>query len=183
MEASLCCDHVGVLVRDLEAALESLGPLAVQAHPVQEFPGEGTREVYVGSGSARLLLLQPLGAGPYRRALNARGPGVHHLALSGPDPRALLRGLPGWLLHPYSLESGPDTLWACRPGIPLLLELAAGAATGPALVTRLEVPCAPELAPLLARLQGPRSPVALGARSRLVLAGRGWDPVELTLEG
>ena len=169
------CDHVAVLVEDLEQALGALGALAEQAQAIEEFPSEGTREVYVGTGRSRLLLLQAIGPGPYLRALEARGPGVHHLAFHAPEPRQQLAALPGWLLHPHSLESQPQTLWAARPGLPLV-ELSTGTCSGEPLLTALElaVPAASQghLDPFAAL----GLPVSPGPRTRITWSGGTWEP-------
>ncbi len=169
------CDHVGVLVRDIAGALNDLGELAAGAAPPEEFPEEGTREVYVGRGSAKLLLLQPIGPGPYRRALERRGPGLHHVCLAGSDPRALMESLPGWLLHPYSLTSGPDTLWACRPGLPLV-EMVRGTPGGEPFVTAVELACPPGVGQLARRLSRQGTPVSRGQTTRIGLRDRWWVP-------
>lgn len=171
----MLCDHVAVLVPDLVAALSDLGPLAAAAGPFEDFPKEGTREVYVGRGSARLLLLQAIGPGPYQRAFERRGPGVHHVCFSGPDPRELMEWLPGWSLHPHSLATGPDTLWACRSGLPLV-ELSRGSSAGDPLVTRLEVVCPPGLNPLVEQLACWGFTATCGHQTRLTLGGRSWVP-------
>lgn len=122
-------DHVGVLVADVAAAVPIASTrLQFEAGPVESFPGEGTRECYLGSGPARLLLLEAAGPGPYQRALEKRGPGLHHVAYRFAGPlEASLPLLPGWLLHPHSLASMPQgTLWLARPGVPLLLEITRG---------------------------------------------------------
>lgn len=168
------CDHVAVLVEDLEQALGALGALAEQAQAIEEFPGEGTREVYVGSGRSRLLLLQAIGPGPYRRALEARGPGLHHLAFHGPEPRQLLAALPGWLLHPHSLESQPQTLWASRPGLPLV-ELCAGTCSGEPLLTGLELAVPPSSQTELDPFAALGLPVRVGPRTRITWGDGTWE--------
>lgn len=171
----MLCDHVAVLVPDLVVALSDLGPLAAEAKPAEDFPEEGTREVYVGNGSGRLLLLQPIGPAPYQRALERRGPGLHHVGLAGPDPGEMMESLAGWLLHPHSLASGPDTLWASRPGLPLV-ELLRGAPAGEPLVSGLELACPVELKPLIERLACPGFDVSFGPRTRLTLGDHLWVP-------
>ena len=52
-------DHVALVVEHLEPVLERLRPLDLPIGPIDDFPEEGTREVYLGSGAARLLLMQP----------------------------------------------------------------------------------------------------------------------------
>lgn len=126
-------DHVALLVSSLEPVLERLAESGLAAGPVESFPSEGTREVYLGDPDqpGRLLLLEATGPGPYQRALEKRGPGLHHLAIEVPDPKAFAADAGGWLLHPHSLESSPNTLWFARPGVGALLEVTrAGAISG-----------------------------------------------------
>lgn len=145
-------DHVALLVPSLEVALARLADIAPTPGPIQEFPGEGTREVYLGGPerSARLLLMQPLdGTGPYARALTRRGPGLHHLAFRLPDLDEFCRGVGAWLAIPRTL---PDlnrtrTLWLARPGVGTLLEVHEGEPTpGEPVVRRVQVPSTTECA-------------------------------------
>lgn len=123
-------DHVALLVSSLEASLERLQESGLAAGPVESFPSEGTREVYLGDPDrpARLLLLESTGEGPYQRALQKRGPGLHHVAVEVADPAAFAAEAQGWLLHPHTLQSQPRTLWFARPGVGALLEVTKGGA-------------------------------------------------------
>ena len=143
-------DHVAFLVRNIEEVLERLDLEPVG--PIESFPSEGTREVYLGDEgrSARLLLMQPLGeAGPYARALRKRGPGLHHVALRTASIDAFLNeSTAGWLMHPSSFETrAHGTIWMARPGIGTLLEVVEQAKplSGARVVERVEVPAPPEL--------------------------------------
>lgn len=123
---------MGLLVERIEDCLGRLRsggvvlPEGLEAE-IEEFPGEGTRELYLppDPGGARLLLLEPCGEGPYRRALGKRGPGLHHVALEVPDVLAFAIASPGWLAVPASLEGWrrQGTLWLARPGVGTLLEV------------------------------------------------------------
>jgi methylmalonyl-CoA/ethylmalonyl-CoA epimerase len=120
--------HVAVLVPSVEKAARKLENLGVETQPIDEFPSDGTRECYIGSPrqSARLLLLEALSQGPYRRALQKRGPGLHHLGVQVANLEAYAEqlGQAGWLLHTRSLRSIRETQTAffARPGTPFLLE-------------------------------------------------------------
>jgi catechol 2,3-dioxygenase-like lactoylglutathione lyase family enzyme len=135
-------DHVALLVSCIEDTLErlrgqlgeeswdrlGLPELKVLAADIQEFPGEGTRELYLGEEPwrGRLLLMEPLGpTGPYARALARRGPGLHHLALEVPEAVRFAESARGWLVHPASLRKmeSSGTLWLARPGVGTLLEV------------------------------------------------------------
>ena len=166
-------DHVALLVPDLERALRGARALGLEAEAPQAFPGEGTREAYAGppGGAARLLLMTPHGPGPYARALERRGPGLHHLALRTPDPRGLVEAAVGWLLHPRSLASweGCRTLWLARPGVGALIEVAQGAPAeaGPPVIEAVEL--AGATAALLGSLDPALTP---GPVTRLRVAGQ-----------
>lgn len=143
-------DHVALLVRRIEDAVERLG-LDADPSAAEEFPGEGTRELYVGDAASagRLLLMQPIGPGPYERAMRTRGPGLHHVAIAVPGLREFATSIEdsGWLLHPASLRT-MDTvkqIWLCRPGVQTLVEVSEGARRyrGDSLVERVIVAIGP----------------------------------------
>jgi hypothetical protein len=102
---------------------------SVQVGASQLFPEEGTRELYVGSEacSGRLLLIEPISAGPYKQSMAKRGPGLHHVALGVESLERFADSLigSGWLLHLCSLRSMRElrTVWLARPGIPFLVEV------------------------------------------------------------
>ena len=137
-------DHVALVVQRLEPVLERLGHIADQVGPIEAFPSEGTREVYVGESAAKLLLMEPTSSeGPYARALAKRGPGLHHVALNTPNLKEFLGGVRGWLLVPASVETiaKSNTAWLARPGTPTLLEVhEAEPVSGDPLVSTVELP-------------------------------------------
>jgi catechol 2,3-dioxygenase-like lactoylglutathione lyase family enzyme len=148
------CNHVALLVADLEQARSRLDGLELPAGPVESFPSEGTRELYLGDPErpGLLLLIQPEGDGPYARALAKRGPGLHHVALDVPDAAAFVQGAGPWLLHPASLTTLPGgrTAWLARPGAGVLIEVqerAGPAPDGPPVIEAVEVPIAGDLLP------------------------------------
>lgn len=122
-------DHVGILVTDVMCAVESLQPNDWPIGEIEVFSSEGTKEVYIGptSASGRLLLIEPIGEGPYRQALTKRGPGIHHIAIHVDDAVEFTDHIAGsgWYLHPKSLSTFEqyETLWLARPGVPLLVEV------------------------------------------------------------
>jgi catechol 2,3-dioxygenase-like lactoylglutathione lyase family enzyme len=74
--------HVALLVPSVRKAAEHLRSFGFHIGEEEEWEGEGTLEVYVERGLGNsLLLMQPLRAGAYRRALEKRGPGFHHFAI------------------------------------------------------------------------------------------------------
>jgi hypothetical protein len=73
-------DHIAILTDSLER-LSAQFPAHFVAQAIEEQPGEGAREQYVflpTAGAPSLLLLQAIQAGPYPRAMDKRGPGLHH---------------------------------------------------------------------------------------------------------
>ena len=124
-------DHVAILTASIEETAAGLG-IQVEPAAVEEFPSEGTRELYVGDADApaRLLLMQPIGAGPYADALAKRGSGLHHVAFGHPDPEGLAESISGsgWLVHPSSIRLMRDAgqIWLCRPGVHTLIEVNEG---------------------------------------------------------
>ena len=122
-------DHIALLVTDLEKTLETLNP-DWHFGKIDTFPAEGTKEIYIGPPNAtgKLLLIEPIGAGPYQNALEKRGAGLHHIAINVPDCRAYADKIAGsgWYLHPSSLTTFHtyQTIWFARPATPLLIEVA-----------------------------------------------------------
>ncbi len=83
-------NHVALLVPSVVRAAEALRGYGFSIGEVEEWEGELTREIYVGYGAkASLLLMEPAGeTGSYRRALEKRGPGLHHLAVDVQERKA-----------------------------------------------------------------------------------------------
>ena len=188
-------DHVALVVRQLEPVLERCVSAGLDAGPIEDFPGEGTREVYLGSHGrpARLLLMQPSSeSGPYARALAKRGPGLHHVAIHVPQLSDFLKSAQGWLVHPFSLDSESDrrTVWLARPGVGALLEVHESESdySGPRVVERVEVAHETGLEKLLELVVGTHKrefegvltgmgPNSTGPQSRLQLGNR-WFAID-----
>jgi methylmalonyl-CoA/ethylmalonyl-CoA epimerase len=76
-------DHVGIAVRDIEAAMKSFQD-AFQIPPgvIEELANQGVRATLLPIGQTRLELLEPLTPeSPVGRFIERRGEGLHHLAL------------------------------------------------------------------------------------------------------
>lgn len=122
-------NHVAILVESIESVLEKKKFHSNLLGEIEEFPSEGTRELYIGSDNqmSRLLLMQANGPGPYQAALNKRGPGLHHIALDVLNIDEFVANLSGsgWLLHPKSLEfyKSHKQIYLSRPGVPVLIEV------------------------------------------------------------
>lgn len=75
--------HVAVLVKDVRESAAKFRTLTLQTSEEKEWSEEGTREIYVGGDRASsLLLVQAISEGPYLRAFEKRGLGLHHIAVS-----------------------------------------------------------------------------------------------------
>ncbi len=92
-------DHIGVAVRDLEAAAVAFRALGLAGGQVEVLEAQQVRLAFFQIGQSRLELLEPLAAdSPVGRFLASRGEGVHHLAFRVGDvalalERAVAAGL------------------------------------------------------------------------------------------
>jgi len=86
--------HVGIVVRDAEAAADAYQRgLDLEVLAIEDFRTEA-RVVFLRAGETLLHLIQPLRADtPYAAALRERGEGAHHLALGVADLRAAISAL------------------------------------------------------------------------------------------
>ncbi len=122
-------NHVAVLVSSAERAGATCASSGYELGPVEDFPSEGTREIYVGAPASEglLLLMEAIGPGPYQSALKKRGPGLHHIAVHVGSVEEYVAGLAGsgWLLHPASLQmlAHRKTVFLARPGLHALIEV------------------------------------------------------------
>ncbi len=127
MNASL--SHIAILTRNAEKAADVCKKSGYEVGAVEDFPSEGTREIYIGSpgDGGLLLLMQDTGPGPYRSAMEKRGPGLHHIAVNVGSIDEYVASLAGsgWLLHPRSLQTlkQSKTVYLARPGLKVLIEV------------------------------------------------------------
>jgi methylmalonyl-CoA epimerase len=103
-------DHVGVAVRDLEAAsLEYRRAFGVEPVHRERMEDQGVEEVLFGVGTSYIQLLGALGPDtPVGKFLERRGEGVHHIGYRVGDVRAVLKRL--------AAEGVPLVDEAPRPG-------------------------------------------------------------------
>lgn len=174
--------HVAVLVRSAEAAAAVCKAAEWELGPLEDFPSEGTREIYVGppANESLLLLMEAIGPGPYRNALEKRGPGLHHVALnvgSIDDYVASLAGS-GWLLHPSSLHTlaHRKVVYLARPGLGALIEVQqtddADPSPRPRFISDVFLEGAQEHQCLLDALRVPGLQLAGSDGSGIAIAGR-----------
>lgn len=176
-------DHVALLVRNLESSRAASASLGFAVQEIQSFPE--TIESYIGesSRSSRLLLMQASGPGSYQRALEKRGPGVHHFGVVVPSMKKFLSQLKGtgWFIHPVSalkIETGGD-VYLARPGAPLL-EVSEAEPHKPALlaavVERVRVHVSPDVAANLSCLGIPELAWTTSDESAIQVGGK-WHQV------
>jgi hypothetical protein len=120
--------HVAVLVPSVLKAADYLRQFDFQIGKEEKWDGEGTLEIYIEKDKANsLLLMEPIKPGAYQRALDKRGPGLHHLAIDVLNLESYIESLAGsgWLLHPMSIKTmkQSQTAYLARPGFPGLVEV------------------------------------------------------------
>lgn len=120
--------HVAILVPSVRKAAVHLQQFDFQIGPEEIWDGEGTKEIYVErEKNNSLLLMEAVKPGAYRRALEKRGPGLHHLAIDVLNLESYIESLAGsgWLLHPMSVKTmkQSQTAYLARPGFPGLIEV------------------------------------------------------------
>lgn len=121
--------HVALLVPSVDASARFLNSHGIATGEPESFDSEGTKEIYVGSYDQQrglLLLLEAISAGPYQRAMEKRGPSLHHIALDVRDITAFTEKAQssGWKLHPVSEDTmAYKTAWLFLEGISTLIEV------------------------------------------------------------
>lgn len=141
-------NHVAILVPSVDRAAKFLAALDFHVGAKETWDGEGTAEIYVGESklAAKLLLVEPIKPGAYRRALETRGPGLHHIAVDVTDLEVFVTKLAGsgWHLLPQSLKMAREqrTVWLARPGTAMLIEVQQrqDLAGSPAFISALRLP-------------------------------------------
>lgn len=85
-------DHVGVAVKDINAALKFFQEVfGAPPAEIESLPDQGVRAALIQVGQTRLELLEPLSDdSPVGRFVERRGEGLHHLALNVPGLAATL---------------------------------------------------------------------------------------------
>ena len=85
-------DHVGIAVHSIEESMPLFERLAnARGGEIEDVAAQGVRVAFVGTGSARLELIEPVTQqSTIARFLEKRGSGLHHIAYRVPDIRAAL---------------------------------------------------------------------------------------------
>ena len=80
-------DHVGVAIKDIDAALKLFQQVfGTPPSEVEELADQGVRATLIQVGQTRLELLEPLSEeSAVGRFIQSRGEGLHHLALNVDD--------------------------------------------------------------------------------------------------
>ena len=93
MKATL--DHIGIAVRDLDAALAFYrDALGLEVGEAEEVPSEHVRAQFLPLGDTALELLEATDEGSaIARSIERRGPGIHHITLRVADLAAALARL------------------------------------------------------------------------------------------
>ena len=93
MKATL--DHIGIAVRDLDAALAFYrDALGLEVGEAEDVPSERVRAQFLPLGDTALELLEATDEGSaIARSIERRGPGIHHITLRVADLAAALAGL------------------------------------------------------------------------------------------
>lgn len=128
MNFKIIPSHVAILVPSVRKAVSFLKRFDFHIGNEQVFESEGTKEVYIEKDRGNsLLLMEPVGPGPYQRALEKRGPGLHHLTIDVVGLEEYIDSLTGsgWLLHPRSLRTIKEirVAYLARPGFPGIIEV------------------------------------------------------------
>lgn len=119
-------NHIALVLPDVEYTANKLKECGFQIGQINFFEAEGTKEVYIESEkSASLLLMQPTKDGSYQKALNKRGPSLHHIAIDVINLEISITQMTdiGWQLHPNSKETIKDirVAWLFKSGFPSLI--------------------------------------------------------------
>lgn len=182
-------DHISILVPSIDLGLSEFHIPGLSVGTIDQFEDIGTQEVYLGDPDLLgLVLLQaPIGPGPYQRALEKRGPGLHHLGIlteNFPKTNDLLTQL-GWFIHPSSLNRyrKNSMVYYVRPGVGVILEIIPKPTITirPYLVSSVAIPVREGLNGLIEGLGIPQILPTTGSRGSVVLTNSQGQPITLAL--
>ncbi|MBA7479689.1 Ethylmalonyl-CoA/methylmalonyl-CoA epimerase [subsurface metagenome] len=86
-------DHIAMLVKDMESLIRVFTEvLNLKVSKQMEFPQDKIKVAFLDLGELQLEVIQPTGPGtPFARHMEAKGQGLHHLALEVDDIEAALQ--------------------------------------------------------------------------------------------
>ena len=89
-------DHIGIAVKDLDAAVQTYRALGFEPGSIDDVPGFGVKIAFLPMGDGSIELVQPVSdAGAMAKFLSKKGQGFHHICLRVEDIRAELARLEG----------------------------------------------------------------------------------------
>lgn len=176
---SIFPSHVALLVPSVRRAADYLKRFGFEMSSEEIWDGEGTKEIYFEKEKANsLLLMEPFKPGAYQRAMEKRGPGLHHLAVDALDVDTFISSVAesGWLLHPISEKTleKTRTIYLFRPGFPALIEVQERKELGedPLFVTDIALPFSSDLNPLVKHIGLEKIVRASTGPATLTMAGK-----------
>jgi methylmalonyl-CoA/ethylmalonyl-CoA epimerase len=90
---ALKVDHLGIAVRDLDAAVRAYRALGFEVESVHDVPTEKVRAAFLPVGESRLELLEPTAADSAIGRFLEKRSGLHHVCLLVADIEAALAEL------------------------------------------------------------------------------------------
>ena len=90
---ALRVDHLGIAVRDLDAAVRTYRALGFEVESVHEVPTEKVRAAFLPVGESRLELLEPTDPGSVIARFLEKRSGLHHVCLLVEDIETALAEL------------------------------------------------------------------------------------------
>lgn len=181
-------DHIALVVNSVDQSIQKLKQFNFAIGQINEFPSEGTKEVYIANQHeyGKLLLMEPISAGPYQKALQQRGAGLHHIAINVESIERYLEMLSGsgWYLHLHSFNSLKyGTVWLARANTPLLIEVhqldQSSVENSADLMIEKVLLNLPANAHLLNSLQIKELSLSEKSETQLVIDGRAYNLLEL----
>ena len=89
-------DHIGVAVSNLDEALKFYKAVGVEPSHIEEVPSQKVKTAFLTVGDVHIELLEPTSPeSPIAKALEKRGPGMHHIAYEVSDINSALAALKG----------------------------------------------------------------------------------------
>ena len=85
-------NHIGIAVKDLNAAIEMYKKLGFQVEGIDEVPSQKVKVAFLPVGEVRIELLEPTSDdSPIAKFIEKKGPGIHHIAFSTDNTESELK--------------------------------------------------------------------------------------------